>query len=116
MALYLLHFTQPLTRSRPGGGKPVEVGHYLGYTPDHNLHNRIETHREGMGARICAAVVERGGELLHVRTWEGGDYYHENWLKSQHINAGHLCPVCNPKGWANRAKNLQRKRSRRGAK
>jgi hypothetical protein len=83
---YLIHLDQRLGSSHPLGA----AGHYLGQTVD--LNRRLETHREGKGARILAAAVERGIGFDVVRTWPGGRET-ERQLKRQR-NAPRMCPRC----------------------
>ena len=86
MTCYLIHLDQRLGSDHPNGG----AQHYLGTTI--NLPQRLESHREGRGARILAAAVERGIGFDVVRTWEGGRE-EEKRLKAFH-NAPKFCPVC----------------------
>jgi hypothetical protein len=85
---YLVHLDQRLGSDHPKGG----AGHYLGTTVD--LDRRIAQHRDGTGARILAAAVQRGIGFDVVRTWEGGRDV-ERRLKRQH-NPRRMCPVCSP--------------------
>jgi predicted GIY-YIG superfamily endonuclease len=84
--VYLVHLDQKLGSSHPNGS----AGHYLGTTI--NLAQRLTTHREGKGAKILAAAVERGIGFDVVRTWPGGRA-EERRLKRQR-NAPRLCPRC----------------------
>jgi predicted GIY-YIG superfamily endonuclease len=83
---YLVHLATRLGSSHPNGS----AGHYLGTTV--NLDRRLAQHRDGTGARILAAAVERGIGFDVVRTWPGGRD-EERRLKRQH-NAPKLCPRC----------------------
>jgi len=83
---YLVHLDRKLGSSHPRGG----AGHYLGTTV--NLDRRIAQHREGTGARILAAAVERGIGFDVVRTWPGGREK-ERELKRLR-NSPRLCPRC----------------------
>jgi predicted GIY-YIG superfamily endonuclease len=83
---YLIHLDQRLGTSHPQGG----ARHYLGQTVD--LDRRLAQHRDGTGARILAAAVERGIGFDVVRTWPGGRET-ERSLKRLH-NSPKLCPRC----------------------
>lgn len=84
--VYLVHLEARLGSSHPNGS----AGHYLGTTI--NLDRRLSQHREGTGARILAAAVERGIGFDVVRTWPGGRE-EERRLKRQR-NAPRMCPRC----------------------
>lgn len=86
--VYLLHFDQPIA-GRPNG-VPADVLHYIGFS-DH-LSRRYSHHIAGRGARLVAAVAERGIPVRVVRTWSGGRDL-ERRLKRQHHHA-RLCPSC----------------------
>ena len=83
---YLVHLDQALGSTHPKG----RARHYVGTTT--NLDRRLATHREGKGARMLAAAVERGIAFEVVRTWPGGRE-EERRLKRQR-NAPRLCPRC----------------------
>jgi predicted GIY-YIG superfamily endonuclease len=83
---YLVHLDQPLGSDHPKG----RAGHYIGTTI--NLDRRISQHREGTGARMLAAAVQRGIDFSVVRTWPGGRDV-ERQLKRQH-SANRMCPRC----------------------
>lgn len=87
MAVYLLHLSRPL------GNERHQASHYLGYSPDRHLDQRIADHRAGQGARITQVAVERGITLTVVRTWPGLSRTDERRMKNQHHHA-RLCPVC----------------------
>lgn len=90
--IYLLHFTHPLARSN---GTAAE--HYLGYTAEDNLDERLHLHRSGRsGVKILRAVLERGGDLVLVRTWPMGGPSLERYLKKNGHLAAH-CPICRSK-------------------
>jgi class 3 adenylate cyclase len=81
---YLIHMDRPL-------GGPVHFAqHYLGSTT--NLAQRLETHREGRGARILAAANVRGIAYDVVRTWDGGREVERRIKRLR--NAPRLCPAC----------------------
>jgi hypothetical protein len=83
---YLVHLDQALGTDQPLGG----ARHYLGQTVD--LDRRLAQHRDGTGARILAAAVERGIGFELVRTWPGGRET-ERRLKRLR-NSPRLCPRC----------------------
>ena len=88
MAVYLLHFEQPIAPGRH------TARHYLGYASD--LAARIQQHeRGGRGAaRLCQVARERHIPFDVVRVWPRGGRDLEARLKRQH-NGKRLCPVCN---------------------
>lgn len=77
--VYLLHFE-----------RPISPHHYIGYTED--IDARLEEHRNGHGARLCAVAAERGISFELVRTWDG-DRTEECRLKNRK-NGHRLCPIC----------------------
>lgn len=81
--VYLLHFSKPLGHAQ----------HYIGVTALADVEQRLELHRQGRGARICAKAVEAGAELLLARVWEGVPRYTELKLKNRG-GARRLCPLC----------------------
>ncbi len=81
--VYLLHFSEAYHHARHYIGSVEEAAH---------LDVRIEQHRNGRGARLCAVVVAEGVELQLVRTWPG-DRKVERHLKNKK-NAPKLCPIC----------------------
>ena len=87
--VYVLHFTG----GRLGTRGRNSAGHYVGWTPDGKLDERVREHRRGTGAKITAAAVARGLGLEVVATLPG-DRTTERRLK----RAGHvperLCPLC----------------------
>jgi predicted GIY-YIG superfamily endonuclease len=88
MTVYLLHFTTPIgDLDNPHGA----AQHYLGYTPA-SVEQRLDEHAKGIGARICAAAVQAGADLLVARTWPGGRPL-ERRLK-RYKKAHKLCPLC----------------------
>lgn len=64
-------------------------------------------HKSKVGARITKAAVERGRELVLVRTWRGG-WHRERELKKRHNNRL-LCPICNPNAGCKRRKRRKHK-------
>lgn len=91
MALYLLHFSEPL--GDPGRPR-MSASHYLGFAKDEQSRElRIQHHRRGTsGVPITKAAVDRGIELLVG--WLGeGTRDDERRMK----NNGHhdrRCEVC----------------------
>jgi predicted GIY-YIG superfamily endonuclease len=82
--VYLLHFLKPIA---PG---KHTTQHYVGCSD--NLAQRIEQHRNGTGARLCAVAKERGIGFVVARVWEGGKA-EERRIKGWK-NAPRLCPIC----------------------
>ena len=84
MAVYLLHFEQPVYgRSQ----------HYLGFTT--NLEQRLAMHRSGHGARLTAIARKKGIAWELVYVWEDGDKDLERKLK----RLGEFkkyCKICSP--------------------
>lgn len=82
--IYLLHFTAPVGHAR----------HYLGSTVC--VETRLAEHRSMQGARLTQVAVQRGANLLLVRTWAGGRKK-ERAIKEAYKHAfTHLCPLCTP--------------------
>lgn len=79
--IYLLHFERPYFHAR----------HYIGFA-EHDVEQRIETHRRGNGARLLRAVASARIKFSIVRTWEG-DRHFERRLKRRK-KSWRLCPVC----------------------
>lgn len=85
MAVYLLHFHQPISSSST-------CQHYLGWAK--HLDARIEYHRKGRsGVRLLEVAYERGIGFDVVRVWSDGDRALERRLKNWH-KSWQLCPVC----------------------
>ena len=94
MAVYLIHFSKPLgDTSNPRG----QAQHYCGFTNGETVEARLARHQRGDGARICAAAVEAGAELLLARVWEDGDRELERWVKRQKRHR-RFCPICRRAG------------------
>jgi len=101
---YLIHWQPAIGNlSNPRG----TASHYLGSTKK-PVSDRLREHQLKLGARITKAAVERGRELLLVRTWRGGRA-RERQLKKLHNNPL-LCPICNPNTGCKRRKRKTRKR------
>lgn len=87
---YLLHFDEPIGRSR----------HYLGWTND--LDKRLREHRKGPRER-CVLTHEarsRGIDWIVAVVWGGVTIAHKMKLKAQK-NSPRLCSICQSQ-WENR--------------
>ncbi|MFN3652576.1 MAG: endonuclease [Armatimonadota bacterium] len=85
--VYLIHF------ERAVGTPRKRAQHYLGYAED--LPSRLDTHRQGRGARLLQVVQLLGIRWRVVRTWDGDrarERQLKRWKKSRT-----LCPVCRGK-------------------
>lgn len=82
--VYLLHFSSPYKHA----------AHYIGWAKKINA--RINHHKHGTGARLCAVAVNSGIDLITARVWEGKGKDFERRLKNQKKSA-EFCPICNPK-------------------
>lgn len=83
MAVYLIHFDQPLQHAR----------HYVGFAND--VDGRLWNHRHNKGANILKVLNRLGIKYDIVRVWDDADRTFERHLK----NCKHTpryCPVCNP--------------------
>ena len=80
--VYPIHFTEKLHHAQ----------HYIGFVDD-DLMKRIALHKANKGAKLLAAVNEKGIEWKVVRAWRGADRHFERKLKNQK-NAKRFCPVC----------------------
>lgn len=87
MCVYLIHFNEKIGNSTNAKGM---AQHYTGSTND--LQARLREHAAGAGAKLMAAVVERGIGWELVATWEGG-YDLEKQIKLSH-NGTRRCPRC----------------------
>lgn len=83
--VYLIHFASRLHHA----------GHYVGWCGKGRLAERIDRHRSGRGARLLAALNQKGIEYNVERTWEGVDKDFERKVKRRK-EGNKLCPVCNP--------------------
>lgn len=81
--VYLIHLDTPLAHAQ----------HYIGFAFD--IHQRVQAHSKGQGARMLQVCVERGITFRLARTWQGMGRTWERRLKNRR-NARILCPVCNP--------------------
>jgi predicted GIY-YIG superfamily endonuclease len=77
--VYLIHFD----RSIGGDKSRARAQHYIGFTQEGKLMERMQEHASGQGAKIMAAVslVYRVGWRV-VRTWDGGRHL-ERQLKNK---------------------------------
>lgn len=85
MAVYLLHFDQPLSHAR----------HYIGYADDDKLHQRIDKHYNGVSkSKRMTALHAAGISFTLARVWRNADRHFERRLKQR----GHTrkCPICRP--------------------
>lgn len=85
--VYLLHFDEPI--GNPNNPR-AQAQHYIGWAD--RLDRRIQQHQTGKGARITAALAERGIGFQIAQTWPGSRSF-ERQLKNKK-NARRLCPVC----------------------
>lgn len=76
MAVYMLRFTGSL------GNDKHQAQYYVGYADDKRLHERIAEHRNGTGACITRAAIERGFELQLVLVIPKGTRKLERQLKN----------------------------------
>ncbi len=83
MAVYLIHFSRPLSHAR----------HYIGFA-ETDVEARLERHLAGRGAKLTRAAVDAGIELKIAVVWPHGDRSFERSLKNQK-NTPKLCPFCN---------------------
>lgn len=98
--VYLLHFDAPVQHAQ----------HYLGWAVD--VHDRVNDHLAGKGARLVAVALERGVGVSLVRTWPDADRHLERALKRRN-NARGLCPVCVEGHNARAAASMRATRRRR---
>lgn len=89
--VYLLHFSTPYKHAK----------HYIGWA--NKIDARINHHKHGTGARLCAVVVNAGIELITARVWEGKGKDFERKLKNQK-KTSEFCPICNPETATNNMK------------
>ena len=79
--IYLLHFETKVSHAQ----------HYIGWT-ETDLRKRLCKHMGKTGARLVAAVVDRGIKWFVVRKWEGTRKLERKLKKRKGAPA--LCPVC----------------------
>ena len=80
---YLIHFSKRLHHA----------GHYIGFTT--NFQQRMQAHRNNIGAKLLRALNLIGISWKVVRVWPGASNEFEFDLKALK-KAPRLCPVCNP--------------------
>lgn len=80
--VYLIHFEEKLHHAQ----------HYLGFV-ERNLKQRIKKHRKNKGAKLLAAINNKGILWVVVRVWQEGDRNFERKLKNRK-KARCICPVC----------------------
>lgn len=83
--IYLIHFEKPYKHAR----------HYLGWTHEQSLPERLNRHRRGDGAKLLKAAKEAGIRFKVVRTWEGTRDDERSLKRLKQTPK--LCPVCSPK-------------------
>lgn len=71
MAVYIIKFSRPFHPAR----------YYVGYCADQRVNERLEEHRAGRGAKICAAAVKVGITLSVVAVLPG---YRDEELRIKH--------------------------------
>lgn len=83
--VYLLHFEKPVARAR----------HYLGFTRDDRLNERLTEHMSKKGARLTARAVDAGVAIYLARVFPQLTANDEKRLKAaSHFDK--LCPICCP--------------------
>ena len=80
--VYLIHFDEPYKHAR----------HYMGYTRNGGLDQRIAMHRKGYGARLLEVVNSAGIGWQVARTWENATRGDERRMKGRGLAP--LCPLC----------------------
>lgn len=88
MTVYLICLDRPLNPERP-------ARHYLGFTEDDSLAERMNAHAAGNGSNFMGWVGRRGIGWELVRTWVGGTRALERYIKKTWRNSRYLCPRCN---------------------
>lgn len=87
--VYLIHLERPISHAK----------HYLGYTSDDTLQERLQRHKSNRGARLLEVANQQGIDYHVVRTWDNMNWKAartlERKLKNRH-NSPKLCPICNP--------------------
>ena len=83
--VYLLHFERPVSRSQ----------HYLGFTRDDRLNERLAEHLSGRGANLVKRVLAHGVAIYLARVFPQLTANDEKRLKAaSHFDK--LCPICCP--------------------
>lgn len=101
MAVYLLHFDQPLGHAK----------HYSGYSRSRDCQQRLAAHAAGRGARLLQVALERGITWQVAKIWEEGDRAFERSLKQRGQKA--ICPLCRAQFLAERKLRAARYRERK---
>lgn len=83
MAVYLLHLMPAVGHSK----------HYIGWSPDAQVHARIKKHTRGAGSALCREAVNRGSQIVLVMLWPHATKEFERRLKRQG-GAVRWCPEC----------------------
>ena len=89
--VYLLHFSIGFKHAR----------HYIGWTTENGLDDRLEDHRNGRGARLMEVITQAGIGFILARTWSGDRKLERRLKDSWHGPA--VCPICNPERAMKRA-------------
>lgn len=80
--IYILHFNTPLHHAR----------HYVGYTREGLLEERLKRHRSGRGSRLMYAIELAGIDYQVVLTHPGGRNFERRIKRAK--NTPRLCPLC----------------------
>jgi predicted GIY-YIG superfamily endonuclease len=83
--VYLLHFERRVSNAQ----------HYLGFTNDERLEQRLTEHVSGRGAKLVKRVLEQGVAIYLARVFPQLNANDERRLKTaSHFDK--LCPICCP--------------------
>lgn len=82
MAVYLLHFDEPLGHTR----------HYSGFAKEADCKKRLQRHADGNGARLLQVAIERGITWQVAKIWPEADRAFERKLKARGQST--ICPLC----------------------
>ena len=78
MAVYVLHFSEPIGESQNGDEEyEPHARHYVGYTCD--MDRRIKEHRRGSGGHLCRVAKARGVTIEIAHVWVGAGRGFERW-------------------------------------
>ncbi len=80
--VYLLHFAVPFCHAR----------HYIGWTTEDGLEDRLQAHRDGRGARLLEVITQAGIGFTLARTWTGDRRLERRLKDSWH--GPRICPFC----------------------
>lgn len=83
LVVYLLHFEEPVGRSK----------HYVGSTLAHALRTRLRRHRAGTGAALTAEAVRRGIGIRLAYVWPASSRDDEKAVKARY-RMNNVCPYC----------------------